>query len=59
MTKETLRKILKSYSVDAIKDSLTTVYNHNKEIKERLTDKHIDAIVDKILIELKDEKEKD
>jgi len=56
MTKENLRKILKSYTVDAIKDGLTYCYNDKNQIKEVLTNKTIDAIVDLIMGKLKKDK---
>jgi len=55
MTKENLRKILKSYTTSALKNDMVYVYNDNGEMKEVLTNKVVDAIVDLIIEELKKE----
>jgi len=49
MTKDTLHKVIKGYSVDAVKEGMTFCYNDGGQIKEVLTDKAVDAIADLIL----------
>ena len=51
MEKEKLIKILKSYSVDAINEGLSMVFNKNKEMRERLTDKASGELAELIIKE--------
>ena len=52
MTKYILRKVLKGYSVDAINEGMTYVYNDKGQIKEVLTNKAVSALADKLEKEL-------
>jgi len=51
MTKDTLRKVIKGYSVDVINEGMTYAYNDKGQIREVLTNKAVDALADLIIKE--------
>jgi len=52
MDKAKIKAILKSYSVDAVKEGMTYAYNNKGQIREVLTDKVVEALADKLEEEL-------